>query len=104
MYYPRSSAIRNRIRVGTWGPCATLFVLLAACGGGGSGGTPANSPPPAVTPPPPPPLASADAARLLEQATFGVTAGDLAHVQSVGIDAYINEQFAYAPTQYTGFT
>jgi len=25
-------------------------------------------------------------------------------VQSVGIDAYINEQLAYAPTQYTGYT
>ena len=77
--------------------------LLAACGGGSGGGTAATSPPPAVTPPPPP-LASADAARLLEQATFGVTASDLTHVQSVGIDAYINEQLAYAPTQYTGFS
>ncbi len=104
MYYPRSSAIRNRIRLGTWGVCGILGVLLAACGGGDGGGTPASSPPPAVTPPPAPPLASADAARLLEQATFGVTASDLAHVQSVGIDAYINEQFAYPPTQYTGFT
>jgi uncharacterized protein (DUF1800 family) len=80
-----------------------LCALLAACGGGSSGGTTATSPPPAVTPPPPPPLASADAARLLEQATFGITASDLTHVQSVGIDAYINEQLAYAPTQYTGF-
>ena len=76
--------------------------MLAACGGGSGGGTAATSPAPAVTPPPPP-LASADAARLLEQATFGVTASDLTHVQSVGIDAYINEQLAYAPTQYTGF-
>jgi uncharacterized protein (DUF1800 family) len=80
-----------------------LCALLAACGGGSSGGTGATSPAPAVTPSPPPPLASADAARLLEQATFGVTAGDLTHVQSVGIDAYINEQLAYAPTKYTGF-
>jgi uncharacterized protein (DUF1800 family) len=79
--------------------CGTLCALLVACGGGG-GGTSANSPPP----PPPPPVATADAARLLEQATFGVTASDVAHVQSVGIDAYINEQLAYAPTQYTGFT
>ena len=45
----------------------------------------------------------ADAARLLDQATFGATASDIAHVQSVGIDAYINEQLAYPPTQYTGY-
>jgi uncharacterized protein (DUF1800 family) len=101
MYYPRSFAIRNRIGVGRWSVCGTLCVLLAACGGGGDGGTPASSPPPAVTSPP---IASADAARLLEQATFGVTASDLAQLQSVGIDTYINEQFAYPPTQYTGFT
>ena len=96
----RSSATRNRVRVRYWSACGTLYGLLAACGGGST----ANSPPPAVTPPPPPPLASADAARLLEQATFGVTASDLTHVQSIGIDAYINEQLAYAPTQYSGFT
>src|SRR5580700_1867961 len=101
MYDPRSSAIRNRRRVRAWGGCGMFCALLAACGGGR--GTAPTSPPPAVTPPSPPPLASADAARLLEQATFGVTASDLTHVQSVGVDAYINEQLAYAPTQYTGF-
>src|SRR5579863_9969195 len=103
MYNPCSSAIRNRRRVRAWAVCGMLCALLAACGGGSGGGTAATSPPPAVTPPPPPPLASADAARLLEQASFGVTASDLTHVQSVGIDAYINEQLAYTPTQYTGF-
>jgi uncharacterized protein (DUF1800 family) len=67
---------------------------LAACGGGG-GGTAAN-PPPSVT--------AADASRLLEQSTFGVTASDVAHVQSVGIDAYLNEQLTYPATQYTGYS
>ena len=81
-----------------------LWNAVRAAGGLRRGGSTANSPPPAVTPPPPPPLASADAARLLEQATFGVTASDLTHVQSIGIDAYINEQLAYAPTQYSGFS
>ena len=52
----------------------------------------------------PVPVGAADAARLLEQATFGVTASDIAHVQSIGVDAYINEQLAYPPTQYTGYT
>jgi uncharacterized protein (DUF1800 family) len=38
------------------------------------------------------------AARLLDQATFGPTLTDIAHVQSVGLQAYLNEQFALMPT------
>jgi uncharacterized protein (DUF1800 family) len=38
------------------------------------------------------------AARLLDQATFGPTVNDIAHVQQLGIDAYISEQFSTAPT------
>jgi uncharacterized protein (DUF1800 family) len=38
------------------------------------------------------------AARLLDQATFGPTLADIQHVQQVGIDAYITEQFNTAPT------
>ncbi|HEV2487064.1 MAG TPA: DUF1800 domain-containing protein [Terracidiphilus sp.] len=33
------------------------------------------------------------AARLLDQATFGPTIADIRHVQTVGLDAYITEQF-----------
>ncbi len=40
----------------------------------------------------------AAASRLLDQATFGPTLNDIQHVQSVGLDAYITEQFAVAPT------
>jgi uncharacterized protein (DUF1800 family) len=54
-----------------------------------------------VTPTPPP--TAANAARLLDQATFGVTAADTAHVQSVGINAYLAEQLAAPLTQYTGY-
>jgi len=87
-----------------WGSASTVCLLLslAACSGGG---TAANSP--ASTPTPPSTSAAvsaADAARLLEQATFGVTATDVAHVQTIGIDAYINEQLAYPPTQYIGYS
>jgi len=35
----------------------------------------------------------AAAARLLDQATFGPTLTDIHHVQSIGLDAYITEQF-----------
>jgi uncharacterized protein (DUF1800 family) len=38
------------------------------------------------------------AARLLDQATFGPTLTDIAHVQKVGLDGYISEQFNVAPT------
>jgi len=86
------------------------LITLAACGGGGSGagGAAAASPPtsstPAPTPTPTPPaVGAADAARLLEQATFGVTANDVALVQSIGVNAYIQQQIAAPATQYTGY-
>jgi uncharacterized protein (DUF1800 family) len=74
-----------------------LLVGLAACGGGGSGGTPTPTPTPSGP-------SAADSARLLDQATFGVTASDLTHVQSVGFQAYIAEQLAASPSQYSGFS
>jgi uncharacterized protein (DUF1800 family) len=100
MHNRRLSAAQIRTHVRTWELAAALCALLglAACGGGSDS---APSPPPPSTAPS---LAAADAARLLEQATFGVTASDTAHVQSVGINAYINEQLAYPPTQYTGYS
>ncbi|MCA0200925.1 MAG: DUF1800 family protein [Proteobacteria bacterium] len=38
------------------------------------------------------------AARLLEQATFGPTVASIARVREVGVDAWLNEQFAAAET------
>ena len=40
----------------------------------------------------------AAATRLLDQASFGPTLTDIQHVQAVGLQAYLNEQFAAAPT------
>jgi hypothetical protein len=74
------------------------LLTLAACGGGGNA---ANSVPP---PPTIESVSAADTARLLEQATFGVTTSDVSNVQNVGIDAYIDQQLAYSPTQYTGYS
>ncbi len=87
------------------GALCTLLALTACGGGGGSGtaGAPASPMSPSTPPQTAPLVGVADAARLLDQATFGATASDIAHVQSVGIDAYINEQLAYPPTQYTGY-
>ena len=55
------------------------------------------------TPPPPPPSWNDDhantnaAARFLVQATFGPTANDIANVQALGYDAWINNQFSLPP-------
>jgi uncharacterized protein (DUF1800 family) len=88
--------------IGRFTLLALLLAALNACGGGGgSSGSP--TPPPTPTPPPSQPSA-ADSARLLDQATFGVTASDVSHVQSVGFSAYIAEQIAATPSQYTGFS
>jgi len=85
--------------VGRFASGVALLITAAACGGGGSGG---SAPPP--TPPPPPAAPSADTQRLLEQATFGATSADAVHVQNVGIAAYLTEQMAASPSQYSGFT
>src|SRR5580658_5870814 len=101
--------ISPRLRAAATGMNALCMLLTLAACGGSSGDTAGSTPPTSTAPPTPPPtstalVGAADAARLLDQATFGVTAADVAHVQSVGIDAYLNEQLAYTPTQYTGYT
>jgi len=42
----------------------------------------------------------ADAKRLLEQATFGPTEAEIARVAAIGVNAFLEEQFAAAATQY----
>lgn len=44
--------------------------------------------------PPPPTLGDVEAARFLDQATFGGRLSDIAHVRSIGYDAWLQEQFA----------
>jgi uncharacterized protein (DUF1800 family) len=76
---------------------------------GHAGGGPADDPGAVATPAPlvPPPddtplvpdtftgpASDADAVRFLEQATWGPTAADIAHVKQVGFRAYLDEQFA----------
>jgi uncharacterized protein (DUF1800 family) len=78
------------------------LLALTACGGGGDDTT--ASPAPTPTPTSPPAVDAIDAARLLDQATFGVTAADVTHVQAIGIDAYLDEQTAAAATQYAGYS
>jgi len=82
--------------------------LLVACGGGGGssgggggvggggGGGGGGSPPPPPPPPPPPSLqlTTAEAGRLLVQATFGPTAASIAQAESQGLTGWINAQLA----------
>jgi len=48
-------------------------------------------------------LSQADATRLLEQTTFGPTDALVAHVQAVGVQGWLNEQFAAPESQYPVF-
>ena len=99
---------------------ALVASLLAACGGSSGGSSPApatsTSPPPVSTPAPPPPVgtpapppggptpppppSSAEATRLLDQATFGPTEATVALVQSQGVSAWVDNQLATPTTGY----
>jgi uncharacterized protein (DUF1800 family) len=71
--------------------CAALLLGLAACGGGSgssSGGDGTSSPQSDK------PTSRAEAARFLNQASFGATEAEIDHVMSVGYSAWIDEQFA----------
>jgi uncharacterized protein (DUF1800 family) len=100
----RPHASGNGRCIPSWRIAGALSVLLALSACGGGGGSSAAAPTPSTpSTPAPPAVNAADAARLLDQATFGVTSSDVAHVQSIGINAYIAEQLAYSPTQYAGY-
>jgi uncharacterized protein (DUF1800 family) len=71
-----------------------VFATFAACDGAS-----AAPPPDAI----PTKVSAAEAARLLEHSTFGVAEGDVARVQRLGIDAYLDEQLAAPPTHYAGY-
>jgi uncharacterized protein (DUF1800 family) len=83
----------NRVRMG-----------IGHVGGGPADDAGAVATPAPVTPPPadPPlvpdsytgPATDGDAVRFLEQATWGPTSADIAHVKAVGLQAYLNEQFS----------
>lgn len=92
------------VTAATWARNATqgaLFAIaaftLAACSDPSSVNGFSVAPTPIV-------VSQSAATRMLEQSSFGATAQDVAHLQSVGVDAFLNEQFAAAPTGYSGFT
>lgn len=88
-------------------------VAIGTVGGGPADDTgAAPTPAPAIPPSPNPPItmsqyqtlfndpllaAGPDGLRFLEQATWGPTDADLAHVRSIGMLPYLNEQFSMPP-------
>jgi len=48
-------------------------------------------------------FAAKDAARLLQQATFGATLPEITRVQGLGVNAWLSEQFALPATSYTAY-
>lgn len=72
-------------------PAALLSsALLAACGGGGGGTAPGPVRPPAI----PETVTPERAARFLAQASMGATREQIAMVQSLGYQGWLDEQFA----------
>jgi uncharacterized protein (DUF1800 family) len=86
-------------------------VAIGHMGGGPADDVGAIPTPPPATPPPADqplvpdpftgPATDADAVRFLEQAAWGPTTADIAHVKAVGFQAYLNEQFS-APVTNPG--
>ncbi len=71
---------------------ASFLFLLTSCGGSGSGTAPVTSDHSGTTIPSPPPSAT-QAARLLAQASFGATAGDISKLVNSGYSTWIDNQF-----------
>jgi uncharacterized protein (DUF1800 family) len=72
-----------------------ISVTWCGCGGGGSKSTSTTATPPPVTQN----ATLTASARLLDQASWGPTTADIAHVQSVGLPSWIDEQFAAPQSQ-----
>jgi uncharacterized protein (DUF1800 family) len=49
------------------------------------------------------PASMVDAARFLTQATFGPNAAEIARIQSMGYEAWLNEQFAMPPSSFLAY-
>src|SRR2546421_5032982 len=77
----------------------TIAASLTGCGGGaGDSLLRALSPQSAEMTALSAPVTNAGAVRFLEQSTFGPTPEAVAHLQAIGYDAWLTEQFALKPT------
>jgi uncharacterized protein (DUF1800 family) len=78
------------------GLAALSAAVLAACGGASGGSSDAPAPAPAPTPAP---LSRAQASRVLGQAALGGTATDIENVRTLGLQGWIDQQFALPRSQ-----
>lgn len=80
------------------------LAVLTACGGGSSegsgGGIVTVTPAPTASAPTPTPVSSQDAVRLARQATFGPTSEVVNRIVALGINGWIDEQFAATGSRY----
>jgi len=86
--------LRSRLVSAVSVPVSFVLVVswLAGCSSGT--GTPATVvTPPSVT------VSATEAARILDQTSFGPTAAGIQNVETIGINAYLNQQFAQPTTQ-----
>ncbi|WP_052507888.1 DUF1800 domain-containing protein [Sphingomonas hengshuiensis] len=86
--------------------CAALLLAITACGGGGSSGGASGTASgggvvsPAPTTPVVVGLTDAEAARLAKQASFGPTPALVARIKELGVEGWLNEQFAATGSTY----
>ncbi|WP_168355852.1 DUF1800 family protein [Sphingomonas gei] len=82
-----------------------ILTVLSGCDSGGSSGTgaPAGGGVVSVTPAPTPTpsFTEGDAARLAKQASFGPTPALVSRIKEVGVNAWLDEQFAATGSTYT---
>ena len=86
--------LRSRVVSAVSAPISFVLVAswLAGCSSGT--GTPATVvTPPSVT------VSPTEAARILDQTSFGPTAAGIQNVETIGINAYLNQQFGQPTTQ-----
>jgi uncharacterized protein (DUF1800 family) len=85
-----------------------LAASVAACGGGdengATGAAPAapasgSSPPPPPPPPAPVTMSALESSRLMAQATFGADRAEIDRAAAMGVDAWLEEQFALPRSQ-----
>ncbi|MFZ4071428.1 MAG: DUF1800 domain-containing protein [Caulobacterales bacterium] len=79
---------------------SALFLVACGGGGGGSGGSGGGGATPTPAPPPVT-ITATEAARLLNQATFGATDATIEQARTAGVSAWLDNEFSAAPAAQT---
>jgi uncharacterized protein (DUF1800 family) len=79
---------------------SALFLVACGGGGGGSGGSGGGGATPTPAPPPVT-ITATEAARLLNQTTFGATDATIEQARTAGVSAWLDNEFSAAPAAQT---